>query len=120
MNPAEIDQMVVIASKLTIKPENRAEFIRLSTKLAEPTRREPGCLTYSFYEEATAPNQFLFFEQWRTRAAFDAHHAAPPVQAYEAQIPGWLAAPVRVQVMGLRTLQEMSQDPSRPGTAGAA
>jgi len=120
MNQSEIDQAVVIASKLTIKPENRAEFIRLSTKLAEPTRREPGCLTYSFYEDATAPNQFLFFEQWRNRAAFDAHHASPDIQAYEARIPGWLAAPVRVQVMGLRTLQEMHQDPPRPGTSGAA
>ena len=120
MNPAEIDQMVVIASKLTIKPENRAEFIRLSTKLAEPTRREPGCLTYSFYEDAAAPNQFLFFEQWRNRAAFDAHHADAKIKDYEAKIPGWLADTVRVQVMGLRTLQEMHQDPPRPGTSGAA
>lgn len=68
---------VALSSRFVVKPEKREEFIKLATEAAEQTQKEPGNLSYSFYEEITYPNSFIFFEEWKSRASLDKHLATP-------------------------------------------
>ena len=64
---------VVLAGKYQIKPEKRQRFIELAKAGVEPTRAEPGNISYSFYEEEGVSNSFLYFEEWKNREALTHH-----------------------------------------------
>lgn len=56
--------MLVIAGTIPVKPEQREEAKRLARWLEAETRKEPGCLMYTFYADQTDPNLFFIFEEW--------------------------------------------------------
>ena len=41
--------------------------------LVAPTLAETGCLNYDLHRDLEVPGRFLFFENWETRADWDAH-----------------------------------------------
>ncbi|NHU84351.1 antibiotic biosynthesis monooxygenase [Kocuria sp. JC486] len=63
----------------------QADLQHLVLPLVEPSRREPGCLGYDFYQEEGGP--LVRVEQWATREAFDVHCAQPRVvEVFEHEI----------------------------------
>jgi quinol monooxygenase YgiN len=68
-----VDVPVVAACKFQIKPEKRDLFLEIATSIIEPSRKELGVISYSFYEESTVPNSFLYFEEWQSREALSQH-----------------------------------------------
>ena len=52
--------MIVIAGTIPIKPEAWEEAKKLAGRLEEATRKEPGCLLYTFHVDRTKPSRFLF------------------------------------------------------------
>ena len=57
---------------------------QLHTLLA-PSRRDPGCLNYDLHISLETPGLFLFYENWATRADWEAHMATPHLVAWKAQ-----------------------------------
>lgn len=59
--------------------------------LTAPTRAEPGEVRYDLYRSVENPDEFLRFEQWRDRAALEAHKATPHLRAsfLRRQREGW-------------------------------
>ena len=49
--------------------------------LVEPTRAEPGCLSYHLFESAADPQAFITVEMRRSQDYLDAHLQTPHVQA---------------------------------------
>ena len=49
--------------------------------LVEPTRKEPGCLCYNLHQSKADPTQFMFYEQWASKEALDAHGKTPHMKA---------------------------------------
>jgi len=76
----EILVPVVLAATFKVKPEKRELFVKLATAALKPTRSEPGCISYSFYEKYNVPNTFLYFEEWKSRKAIAEHIKKPYVQ----------------------------------------
>src|SRR5262249_51517236 len=60
----EVQPMLVIAGTIPVKAEQREEAKRLARWLETETRKEPGCLMYTFYADQTAPSLFFIFEEW--------------------------------------------------------
>jgi quinol monooxygenase YgiN len=54
-------------------------------QLAADIRGEEGCRGFDVYESAAAPGTFVTLARWVDREHFDAHRAAPHVQAAMAQ-----------------------------------
>lgn len=52
------------------------------SKLIPITRAEPGCIQYDLHQDNDNPSHFLFFEQWESRALWQAHMTAPHLAAY--------------------------------------
>jgi quinol monooxygenase YgiN len=75
-----VDIPVVVAGKFQIKPEKRELFLELATSILEPSRKEAGVISYSFYEESTVPNSFIYFEEWQSREALSQHLKADYTQ----------------------------------------
>ena len=46
-------------------------------KVAEATRREDGCRSYSFYRDLENENVFRVFEEWESEEALKLHFETP-------------------------------------------
>lgn len=77
--------MIVVAAKFNGKPERRMDLLLLANAFVPPTRAEEGCISCSFYEQQPGRNEFLFFEEWKDRAALTAHFATPHFQHFMKQ-----------------------------------
>jgi quinol monooxygenase YgiN len=61
--------------------------------LVEPSRAEPGNISYTAYVNPEEPGSWIVFEEWADRAAFEAHLASPHLTAALAAGPDLLAGP---------------------------
>jgi|GEM_PF-141569 quinol monooxygenase YgiN len=89
---------LVVANRFEIKPEQRDLFLKLATPALAPTRAEPGCITYGFYEQPTAKNSFIYYEEWQDRTALRNHLKQPYVQPLLAKFPEILKGSLIVRV----------------------
>jgi quinol monooxygenase YgiN len=61
--------------------------------LVDPSRNEPGCISYSLFQRGDAAHEFQTAEQWRSQADADAHMATKHVQEAVATAMPLLAQP---------------------------
>jgi (4S)-4-hydroxy-5-phosphonooxypentane-2,3-dione isomerase len=74
--------MIVLKVDMVVKPGAEAkcrEYIRI---LQQHSRQEPGCLMYIGHQSIEDPRRFLFYEQYKDRAALDAHRNSPHFKQY--------------------------------------
>ncbi|MDD5558580.1 putative quinol monooxygenase [Candidatus Methylomirabilis sp.] len=67
------DSGVRVVARIVARPGKEDELRALLQGLIEPTRREPGCVTYELLQNKTDPADFTFVEEWRSEADLDAH-----------------------------------------------
>lgn len=89
---------LVVANRFEIKPEQRDLFLKLATAALAPTRAEPGCISYGFYEQPTAQNSFIYYEEWQDRTALIEHLHKPYVQPLFAKFSELLKGSMVVRV----------------------
>lgn len=66
--------MIGVVAKLKIAEGKEAEFEAVATDLMTKVKaNEPGVLTYQLYKSKTAPNTYIFMEQYANQAALDEH-----------------------------------------------
>jgi len=95
---SNVNLPLVVANRFEIKPEQRELFLKLATPALAPTRAEPGCISYGFYEQPTAQNSFIYYEEWKDRAALAEHLQKPYVQPLFAQFSEILKGSLVVRV----------------------
>jgi quinol monooxygenase YgiN len=86
--------MIVIAGTIPIKAEHREEARKLALWMAEETRKEAGCLTYSFYADLADPDTFFIFEEWESDEALGRHFQTEHMKKFQQQAPKLLAGKV--------------------------
>jgi quinol monooxygenase YgiN len=69
--------VVILAVIVQAKPGKEQEVKEILQALVEPTRKEAGCLCYNLHEAKSDKARFMFYEQWASQAALDAHSKAP-------------------------------------------
>ena len=89
--------MYTIIGTVTARPETREELAALLAAQVAPTRDEEGCINYDFHVDAADPCVFVFYENWTSRAALDAHLAMPHLQPLFSQLDRLLACPVDIR-----------------------
>lgn len=89
--------MHTIIGTVTARPETREELATLLAAQVAPTRAEVGCINYDFHVDAADPCVFVFYENWTSRAALDAHLAMPHLQPLFSQLDRLLALPVEIR-----------------------
>lgn len=86
--------MIVISGAIPVKAEAREEARKLATMLEEATRKEPGCLAYTFYADRNDPNTFFIFEEWESDEALASHFQTEHMKQFQQQAPKILAGKV--------------------------
>ena len=83
--------MLIVAGRVPVKAERRAEAVAAALKMARATQAEAGCRSYAFYSDLEDPNTFLIFEEWESEAALTAHFQTPHMAEFNAVIPQLVA-----------------------------
>lgn len=63
-------------------PEDRSEVAEMLRLLAEASRQEPGCVSYSPHQLQDDPDTVLIYEQYRDDQALAAHRDSPHFKKY--------------------------------------
>jgi quinol monooxygenase YgiN len=87
---------VTVLARVKARAGKEDEVRRLLVALVAPSRAEAGCLNYDLHQSTTDPTEFMFYENWVSRAALDAHAAMPYLDEFDARAAGLLAAPVEI------------------------
>jgi quinol monooxygenase YgiN len=82
---AQVHAEQVVVGKFMAKPEKQAELIQLAQGMFEPSRAEPGCISYEFYEDTQGDHTFVFVESWKNQEALDQHFQTAYFKRFMAQ-----------------------------------
>lgn len=74
-----------------MKAEKREEARQLARVLEMETRKEPGCLMYTFYADQTDLNLFFIFEEWDSEEALQKHFQTEHMKKFMQQASSLLA-----------------------------
>ena len=70
----------VLVVRMKAKEGEEGKALETARELAEATRQEPGCEAYIPCQDPEDPRSFLFYEQYRDKAAFEEHGASEHFQ----------------------------------------
>lgn len=74
--------VIVLISKNILQSGKELEFLEIGQKLAEATRKEPGCCFYRLAKDENEPDTYYFIEAYEDDAALIAHKNSPYFQHY--------------------------------------
>src|SRR5438477_7222804 len=74
----------VLVVRMRAKEGEDDRAAEIARELAEASRGEPGCAAYVPCRDPEDPRSFLFYEEYRDKAAFEAHGASEHFQQLAA------------------------------------
>lgn len=72
---------LTVVATFQARPGKEAELRTALTGLVAPTQKEAGCLNYDLHQSTDDPAQFLFHENWSSKAHLDVHLQSPHIKA---------------------------------------
>ena len=66
-----------IIARFHARPSRESEVEAAIREVSEPTRAEPGCLSYHVYRSTRDAALFFIHSRWPDEAAFDLHAGLP-------------------------------------------
>ena len=78
--------MIIVEGWVRLAPGEAEKFVAAALRMAEQTRREPGCLEYAFALDLADPNVMRVIERWQDDGALSAHFATPHMAAFNAAL----------------------------------
>jgi quinol monooxygenase YgiN len=69
--------LLTVVAYMKAASGKRAELQSELEKLIEPTTQERGCVNYDLHQGTEDPDTFIFYENWESAEALDAHLTAP-------------------------------------------
>jgi quinol monooxygenase YgiN len=80
--------MIVIAGHVAIDPARREPAVAAAREMMAETRKEQGCLSYTFSADLEEPGRFRIFEEWESDEALRAHFASPHMARFRTAMAG--------------------------------
>jgi len=81
-----VPNVFTVVAKIYPKPGREDELEAILLKQVEAVREaEPDCLVYRPHRSTKEPVAFLFYEQYRSEAAFQFHRTAPHLAEFQQQ-----------------------------------
>jgi quinol monooxygenase YgiN len=90
--------VLTVVATLSAKPGKGNELgVILREQVAAVRKAEPDCLVYRLHRSKKNPDLFLFYEQYRSEAAFDLHRKAPHLAGFRERREPLVAGPPEVE-----------------------
>jgi quinol monooxygenase YgiN len=91
--------VLTVVAKLRAKPGKGDELEALLIEQVKAVRdAERDCLVYRLHRSSGDRDLFLFYEQYRSREAFDVHRKAPHLAAFRDRRDPLVAGPPEVEL----------------------
>ena len=75
-----------IVCRALVKEGKQADFIKAAKTLTDSTRVEPGNVSYNLYQSPFDSKTFIFYEEYKDDAAFQAHANSAHFKAFSDAI----------------------------------
>ena len=79
---------VVLVAEIQAKAGEEQAVKDALTAMVAPTRKEKGCLCYNLHESKNDKTVFMFYEQWASQAALEAHGKTEHMKAMQEALSG--------------------------------
>jgi quinol monooxygenase YgiN len=96
VQPSDGQKMII--AKLSIKPENTADFIKAAQGIIKSSNEEEGCIEYQLFQSPYDQTSFVFVEKYVNQAAIDHHFGAPYFKEFGSTISGWTNGPAEIKI----------------------
>jgi quinol monooxygenase YgiN len=108
---------VVIADMFGIAGR-RSELVDALAGAGRSARGEEGCRRYTVSASIADPDHYVVVEEWRSRAALEAHYASPSFERFQSVLYGLLARPSEVTIHSVaETRRPVASGPIDPRSA---
>jgi quinol monooxygenase YgiN len=87
-------QAVHVVAHVDTVGGGQADAPGLLTRLAEASRKEPGCLRFDVLQHTMRANHFTVIEIWENQKALDAHAAAPHTRQHREALQPMSGSPL--------------------------
>ncbi len=78
--------MIIVSGKVTAKPGGFEAVRDMMEKNIMASRKEAGCLDYSYGRDVLEPDTIIVLEYWESMEALDAHFAQPHLTEWRAAL----------------------------------
>jgi quinol monooxygenase YgiN len=96
VQPSDGQKMII--AKVSIKPENTADFIKAAQGIIKSSNEEEGCIEYQLFQSPYDQTSFVFVEKYVNQAAIDHHFGAPYFKEFGSTISGWTNGPAEIKI----------------------
>ncbi len=87
---------ITVVARMTARPGMAARLQEELLHMVAETRKEDGCINYDLHHQADNPAQFLFYENWESRAHLDCHAQSAHIQSFRARSGEFLEGPTEI------------------------
>lgn len=87
------EKNLYVVAKFRAKPGLEMLAQKELAALLEPTRLEPGCISYDCHQSQDDPAIFIFYEAWKNREELDKHLGMPYLKALLGKVEEIFADP---------------------------
>ena len=85
--------MVIITARVKLRSGAREEFLEAFRWMKPRVMNDPGAIVYELHCSADDPDEFLFYEQYESKEAFDHHLSTDHFKKLAATIDPLMAVP---------------------------
>ena len=89
--------MIVIAGHVVLDPKHREKAEAAAREMMSETRKEQGCISYTFSADLEEAGRFRIFEEWEGDEALRAHFASPHMARFQQAVGGLGVREMKVQ-----------------------
>lgn len=72
-------------ARMNVKPGYEEAWKKVVVEFVTETRKEPGCISYDWFQSCDNPTMFAFCERWRGSEAIQVHIQTPQFQLLMAK-----------------------------------
>ena len=90
-----------VVARIKAKSDKIDEVSELLSALVEPTRKEPGCITYELLQNRNDPTDFTFVEEWASDSALDSHAISDHIKALAPKLQPIVTEPPDIRIYSL-------------------
>ena len=74
--------MIIVTGAMVARPDAFETLLELCLTHVARSRTEPGCLSHAVSIDAENPLRLVFFEEWVSREALEAHFRDPDARGF--------------------------------------
>jgi quinol monooxygenase YgiN len=81
-----------VVARVKARPGRVNELLSVLNSMVEPTRKEPGCISYELLQNNEDPTDFTLIEEWQSDTALQSHFATKHFKEALTKMPNLIAA----------------------------